>query len=152
MPHARTRLLLAPFLMAVFWLTSLCPVIATASDEELIVLTIEGDLIGKIESLDDANSSDLIISAYYDLLTEIVRIEIASLRSQLSALIPDYEVAFTAADSAELTQVKSDIDELWAGIQTLHAQYFTPEVVKLLIEAYDSAFSSIGLENSTTKL
>lgn len=104
------------------------------------MLTIQGDLVGRIESLGEGSDSGLIINTYYSLLSEEVRTEIESLRRLLSALTPDYEVAYNATDSAELSEVKDEIDFLWAAIRAIHAQKFTPEVVELLNAAYGKIF------------
>lgn len=104
------------------------------------MLTIQGDLVGRIESLGEGGDSGLIINTYYSLLSEEVRTEIESLRRLLSALTPDYEVAYNATDSAELSEVKDEIDFLWAAIRAIHAQKFTPEVVELLNAAYGKVF------------
>jgi hypothetical protein len=69
-----------------------------------------------------------------------LRTEIENLRHQLSALLPDYQVAFNAADSAELSQVKDEIDVRWAAIRRIHELQFTREVVRLLTEAYGHVF------------
>lgn len=143
MPRSRAWLLLQLSLIGAFCLASLCSLSATATDEELILLTIEGHLIGKLESLDEANDAALIINAYYDFLPEAVHTEIEALRLQLSELIPDYEVAFTAADSAELVNVMDDFDVRWTVIRTIHAQNFTLEVVEILNKAYGDFYSLI---------
>jgi len=144
MSHFSAKLPIRLFLLAVFSGADLGVLPALAAEEAPILLTIKGDLIDKIESPLDANNPEAIISAYYDLLATEVLAQINPLRQQLAKLVPDYDVAFTAADSAELTEVKSDIDVCWAAIRTLHAQEFTPEVVDILNQAYAEVYALIG--------
>lgn len=150
MPHDHVRYPFREFLLRAFCLASLLFGSAFAADEELTLLSIAGDLIGKVESLDSDANPERIIDTYYALLLDAQRLHVESLHRQLIKLMPDYEVAFTAADSAEITEVKSDIDALWAEIRTVHAHYFAPEVVELLNAAYDSAFSPLRLAPTPT--
>ena len=145
MPPVRNFEISRSLLMQVFLLASLGSVSAWSAEDELTLLSIEGNLIGKIAALDPRIQTEQLIHSYYLLLPDALRTEVESLRRQLIDLMPFYEVAFTAADSAEITEVKSDIDVVWAGIRTVHAQNFTPEVSALLNAAYDSAFSSLRL-------
>lgn len=123
----------------------LCAIPARSAAAELTLLTIEGHLIGKIETLDAKTDSALLIQTYYAQLTPEIRQEAEALHAQIIDLIPHYEVAFLAADSAEITEVKFDIDVAWAGVRTIHSLYFTHEVAELLNTAYDSAFSTLDL-------
>jgi hypothetical protein len=111
---------------------------------ELTLLTLEGDRIGIIEAPDPQTAPGRFLDAYYALLPESVRDQALTLRGQLKQLIPDYNVAYTAADAAELTQVKSDIDTLMAGIHAIHAQYFTSEVEAMLDTAIDAVLVLVG--------
>lgn len=122
---------------------------AIAAEEPFVVLTIEGDLLGKIDTPSNNNAPEYLITTYYKLLSPETHQQLEALRDRLVRLIPDYEVAFTAADSAELTEVKEDINSLWAEIRMLHTQLFTPEVVTILEQAYSHAFSSLSLELTT---
>lgn len=143
---SQTRPGLQAAALTLFCLQALCSNHLVAAEETLTLLTIEGDLIGSIETLDANTDSEQLIRAYYALLEQDLYKEVEELHGQLLALIPYYEVAFIAADSAEITEVKSDIDTLWAQIRTVHAQYFTADVAGLLDDAYDSAFSTLGLK------
>ena len=143
MPRYLVSSLLPPFLAYALCVAGLSSLSATAAEEELLLLTIEGDLVGKIETLASGDDSAVIINSYYGLLPEEARSKLRILRRQLASLIPDYEVAYTASDSAELSEVIDEIDLLWATIRTLHAQGFTSEVVSLLNEAYSAVFSFI---------
>lgn len=141
------RLILQLVMLTALALGILCSIPASAAEDELTLLTLEGDRIGKLpEKLDlqgGAIDPGKTIQDYYALLPTDVRLDLETLHSALLALIPDYDVAFTAADSAEITEVKSDLDSLWASIRTIHLQYFTTEVRALLDTAYDSAFSTL---------
>jgi hypothetical protein len=117
---------------------------AQAQDDTLTLLTIEGDRIGLIATPDATIDPGRLLESYYALLPAAVRDEALSLRAQLKRLIPDYNVAYTAADAAELTQVKSDIDALMAGVHGLHAAYFTSEVEAMLNAAIDAVLVLVG--------
>lgn len=144
MPHPHAHLLLCLSLATGLALTSLSPLPVTAAEEEFVLLTIEGDLIGPLDKQDGAPDPGALINAYYALLPLQQQSELQSLRRRLLALAPDYDVAFTAADSAELTEVKSRISECWAAMQRLHGQYFRSEVITLLDEAYAALLSLAG--------
>ena len=117
------------------------PHLSSAAEQEPVLLTIEGHLVGPIESLSDSIDPALIIRSYYDLLPEEQREAAESRRLNLDALLPAYRVAFTAADSAELAQVMTDIDTHWSAILTLHALEFTRAVQQILIDAYRETYS-----------
>lgn len=115
-----------------------------AAEEDLAILTIEGDLLGRLDSLKPVEGTVLIIDAYYSLLPETIQDQVQTLRQQLAAMMPGYEVAFLAADSSELAELMFDIDLVWAEIRTIHSQKFTAEVAQLLNEAYNDIFSKLG--------
>lgn len=110
------------------------------AEPEPTLLTIEGHLISRIESLANTEDPALIIHTYYDLLPREQREDAEIHRERLASLLPAYRVAFTAADSAELAQVVSDIEAQWAAIQEIHARQFTREVQQILIAAYGEAY------------
>lgn len=114
--------------------------------EEQTLLSIEGDRIGVTLAPDPIAFPGRFLDAYYALLPDDVRVELQALRQQLRRLIPDYNVAFTAADSAELTQVKEDMDTLVTAAHALHAEYFTTAVQAELNNAFNA---SIDLVDST---
>jgi len=116
---------------------------STAAEPEPILLTIEGHLIGRIESLMDSGDPSRIIHSYYELLPQEQRDAVEIHRERLASLLPAYRVAFTAADSAELAQVVSDIETQWAAILRIHAQQFTREVQQTLVAAYGEVYSLI---------
>lgn len=110
---------------------------------EEVLLTIGGNLIDRVEILDANPNPDLIISAYYDLLPEETKADIEFFRSRLEQLQPDYKVAFLAADSAEMAEVREDIDEQWTGIQSIHRYFFSIQVVEILNQAYIKNFEGL---------
>lgn len=131
-------------MVAVAMAVSVAAATALAAEETLTLLTIEGNLIGKIDSLANEQDANTVISTYYEQLSPAALLEIEMLRRQLAKLVPDYDVAFTAADSAEITEVKSDINTSWSAIRTIHTREFTPEVVEILNEAYRNVYHLIG--------
>ncbi len=130
-------------------IAALCLVLgdkANAAEEEPILLTIEGDLIGAIDKLEESAAPAEIITAYYALLPAEVRRQAEGMGRALERLIPDYEVAYDAADSAEITEVRSDIFDVWARIRTLHAANFTIEASQHLDSAFRQAYAVILAE------
>ena len=120
------------------------------SAEVEVLLTIEGNLIDRIELVDEDSDADLVITIYYDLLPNDARADIEILRGRLERLQPDYEVAYLAADSAEMAEVRDQIDEQWAVIQAIHLYYFTAQVVDILNQAYISNFDGLLPEETIT--
>jgi len=119
-------------------------------EDEFVILTIDGNLIGPIEPIGDrinsAQEATRLISAYHQLLTPAVQIEVASLHEQILEFIPGFEVAYIAADSAEFSHLMSEIDLRLAAIQYVHAQKYTQDVVGLLAEAYQLILPTFGNE------
>ncbi len=123
---------------------------AQGAEDEILLLTIEGDLIGPIESIEDgidnAQQATRLISAYHTLLTAAEQIEVTSLHEEILEFIPGFEVAYTAADSAEFSHLMSEMDLRLAAIQDIHAQKYTQDVVALLNEAYQLILPTFGDE------
>jgi len=124
------------------------------AEDEFVILTIDGSLIGPIEPIgpigdriNSAQEATRLISAYHQLLTPAVQIEVASLHEQILEFIPGFEVAYTAADSAEFSHLMSEIDLRLAAIQDVHAQKYTRDVVGLLTEAYQLILPTFGDES-----
>lgn len=114
-----------------------------AADNEELILTVEGDLISRLDTLAEDAAPTAVIAAYYALLPAEERIQGEALDRRLRELVPDYQVAYGAADSAEITQVRSYIYDAWVGIQSLHARYFQSEVVQILKAAYQERYATI---------
>ena len=123
---------------------------ARGAEDEFVILTIDGNLIGPIEPIGDrinsAQEATRLISAYHQLLHPAAQIEVASLQAQILKFIPGFEVAYTAADSAEFSHLMSEIDLRLAAIQDVHAQQFTRDVIGLLTEAYQLILPTFGDE------
>lgn len=112
-----------------------------AAEPEPLLLTIEGHLVGRIEFPAEADEPALMIRAYYDLIPEAQREKLELHREILAELLSAYAVAFTAADSAELAQVVSDIESQWAAVLAIHVREFTREVQQILAAAYTEVYS-----------
>ena len=123
---------------------------AQGAEDEFVILRIDGNLIGPIEPIGErinsAQEATRLISAYHQLLSDAAQIEVASLHSQILEFIPGFEVAYTAADSAEFSHLMSEIDLRLAAIQDVHAQQFTRDVIGLLTEAYQLILPTFGDE------
>lgn len=120
--------------------------VTPAAEEDTLVLTITGDLIGKIEPPHRGAPASTVIDTYYSLLADGTQEQIASLRQALAARIPDYQVAYRAADTAELNEVADDISLHWAAIRSIHAAEFTTEVVEILRAAYAELYDILSLD------
>ena len=122
-----------------------------AADSEVIFLTIEGNLLERTERISEDSDPETIIARYYDLLPVPVSREIKNRQQDLEKLLPDYEVAYLAADSAEMAEVRSEIDSKWARILVLHSEFFNAEVMRILNTAYVAKFGDLLPENFNPK-
>lgn len=122
---------------ALFCLT---PGTLIAAEPEPPILRITGNLIDEIQELDQETDANKVIDAYYSRLDTDTKNEAYALRDDLAALVPDYEVAFNSADTAELNNVVSDFALVWAKIRTLHAREFTPAARRQLRHTYERLF------------
>ena len=122
-----------------------------AADSEVIFLTIEGNLLERIERISEDSDPETIIASYYDLLPVPVSREIKNRQQDLEKLLPDYEVAYLAADSAEMAEVRSEINAKWARILVLHSEFFNAEVMRILNTAYVAKFGDLLPENFNPK-
>lgn len=124
---------------------------AQGAEDELVLLTIEGNLIGPIapigDRISDVQHASRLISVYHQLLNARVQIELTSLHEQMLGLLPGFEVAYAATDSAEISHVMSEIDLRLAAIQEVHAREYTQDVVELLTEAYQLILPTFGDEH-----
>lgn len=121
---------------------------AQSAEEEIVLLTIDGDRIDVVGSYDESPTDRaealLMVDAYHRLLPSDSLELVSSHHAQILALIPDFEVAYAAADSAENDNVMSDIDTHLANIQSVHAKEFTEEVSGLLRKAYQLILPVFG--------
>jgi len=121
---------------------------ADGAEEDFELLTLDSHLIGLIEppgvELDGAQQASNLIRIYHSQLTAAVRVEVEALHEGMLKLIPSFEVAYTAADSAEIAHVMSEIDLRLAAIQEIHALRYTIEAVDLLTSAYQLILPTFG--------
>ena len=114
-----------------------------AAEKDVILLSIEGNLLGRIELPSEDSDPQTIITSYYDILPFSANIEITDSQSALEQFLPDYKVAYLAADSAEMAELRYKIDSKWAKISGLHFQFFTSEVISILNTAYGAKFGDL---------
>lgn len=132
--------------LLVFQIACLFKPVWSHAEESPTLLTLDSTLLGASVSLQGDETSAQIQQLYYDLLAPELYQQIMVFRERLIALVPDYVVAFTAADSAEVTQVKSYINTVWAEIRTLHAQNFMPDAAHVLDTSYNNIFAILDSE------
>ena len=124
---------------------------AQAAEEDLVLLNVQGDLIGPFEENTqmpvDTQQAARLIDAYHQLLDSQIQTEVEILHEQILRFIPGFEVAYTAADSAEISHIMSEIDLRLAALQALHVQHYTQDVVGLLTEAYQLILPAFGDEH-----
>ena len=84
-------------------------------------------------------------------MPDSVNQEITERQNELEKLLPNYEVAYLAADSAEMAEVRTLIDDRWAKIRFLHSQFFNTEVVSILNTAYVAMFGNLLPENFSSE-
>lgn len=120
------------------------------AEDEIVLLNLDDQRISPIEpiadSIVDANQAMRLIGTYHQLLDIEVRSEVEALHRQIMNFIPGFEVAYTAADSAEIAHIMSEIDLRLATLQNVHAQNYTQDVVELLSEAYQLILPTFGDE------
>jgi len=123
---------------------------AQGAEDEIVLLNLDDKRIGQIEpiadNIVDAKQAMRLIGAYHQLLDIEVRTEVEALHRQIINFIPGFEVAYTAADSAEIAHIMSEIDLRLATLQNVHAQNYTQDVVDLLSEAYQLILPTFGDE------
>jgi len=126
----------------------LAPNFVEGADEDFVLLTLDGDLISLIESahgeLDGKQNAAEVIEIYHSQLTAIDRTKVEALHEGILKLIPEFEVAYAAADSAEIAHVMSEIDLRLAAIQEIHALRYTTEAADLLTTAYQLILPTFG--------
>ena len=105
----------------------------------------------RIELLSEESEPSTIIKSYYRLLPDLANQEITERQNELEKLLPNYEVAYLAADSAEMAEVRTLIDDRWAKIHFLHSQFFNTEVVSILNTAYVAMFGNLLPENFSSE-
>ena len=56
----------------------------------------------------------------------------------------DYEVAFAAADTAEVNEIYADLSRSWAEIQLIHYEEYTDAAMGELQNAYAALYELIA--------
>ena len=124
--------------------------IVQGAEDEFVILTIDNNLIGPVEQIgeriDNAQQAARLINIYHQLLARQALREVTSLHKQMLEFLPGFEVAYTAADSAEFSHLMSEIDLRLAAIQGIHRKEYTQEVVGLLSKAYKLLLPTFGEE------
>ena len=121
------------------WLMSVGSIFAA---EEEVLLLFRGDRIDRLVT-NGIEEEDL-IRHYYEHLAAPVQAQLAVLRNHLHNRIENYEVAFAAADTAELNEIVSDLSRHWAEIQLIHYQEYTEAAIDDLQSAYAALFKLIA--------
>lgn len=104
--------------------------------EDTQLLSITGDLIDVLETVDEHTEPSVVIESYYRELSKSDQQQAAELKQDLISLIPNYEIAFAAADTAEMNSVLSKVAFRWAVLRTFHAEHFTDPARAALYSAY----------------
>ena len=117
-------------------LTVASPVVRSHAAEDAKLLSITGDLIDVLATVDEDTEPSVVIDRYYRELSNSDQKKAAELRQDLISLIPNYEIAFAAADTAEMNSVLSEVAFRWAVIRTFHAEHFTDPARAALYSAY----------------
>ncbi len=121
---------------------------ALGAEDDFVLLTIEGDLIGLTEPFDgniDSREEALhLVDTYHRLLPPAALMQIKLLHNKVLQLIPDFQVAYAAADSAEITHVMSEIDIHLSAMKMIYLREYTQEVTGLLNNAYQLILPSFG--------
>ena len=114
---------------------------AFAAEEEILLL-FTGDRVDRLAT--KGTETEDLISHYYERLAAPVQERLAALRNQLHNRIDDYEVAFAAADTAEINEIVSDLSWYWAEIQLIHYQEYTEAAIDDLQSAYAALFKLVA--------
>lgn len=117
--------------------------LAQDAEQEITLLTITGDLIGELNSIPVTDDPNAIIVAYYAELDDEIREELIELRRRMDRRLEDYQVAYTAADTAEINETIDDLAFYWASIRTIHAREFTEGATQQLAKAYAELYEFI---------
>ncbi len=128
-------------LLCFLWLLSVSNLFAA---EEEVLLLLRDDRIGLQASEDTEPSTEGLIKRYYELLAVPTQKRLTALQMQLANRMEDYEVAFAAADTAELNEIYADLSRYWAEIQLIHYQEYTSAAMGELQTAYAALYGLIA--------
>lgn len=120
-------------------------VTAGAAEDEF-TLFIAGDRVDVIDNLPDDITAAELLSRYYAELPAEQRQRLQSLKRDLEDLMPDYDVAFSAADTAEVNAILSEVTRYWSSILSIHAETFTPQAAQQLRKAYGELYPLLAVE------
>lgn len=113
---------------------------AQQAEEETTLLTITGNLIDELDSVDENDTAESVLDSYYALLPEATRIELMELRRNMDRRSEDYQVAFRSGDTAEMNETLDDLSFYWASMRTVHAQEFTEAAIAEITAAYNKLY------------
>ncbi|MCI5105097.1 MAG: hypothetical protein MRY76_00120 [Pseudomonadales bacterium] len=119
--------------------------VSLAAEDE-ITLFLDDGRIGLDESLPADSSATELIEHYYHRIPAAKGERLLVLRQRLAGLMPDYEVAFTAADTAEVNSILSAVTRHWSAILGLHDELFTPDLALLLRDAYGQLYPLVAID------
>ena len=128
-------------LLGFLWLLSVSNLFAA---EEEVLLLLSDDRIGLQASDDTEPSTEGLIKRYYELLSAPTQKRLAALQMQLANRMKDYEVAFAAADTAEVNEIYADLSRYWAEVQLIHYQEYTSAAMGELQTAYAALYGLIA--------
>ena len=128
-------------LLAFLWLLSVSNLYAA---EEEVLLFLSDDRIDLLASDGNEPDAEDMIRRYYGLLAAPTQARLAALQMQLANRMEDYEVAFAAADTAEVNEIYTDLTRFWAEIQLIHYQEYTTAAMDELQTAYAALYELIA--------
>ena len=128
-------------LLGFLWLLSVSNLFAA---EEEVLLLLSDDRIGLQASDETEPSTEGLIKRYYELLSAPTQKRLAALQMHLANRMKDYEVAFAAADTAEVNEIYADLSRYWAEIQLIHYQEYTSAAMDELQTAYAGLYKLIA--------
>jgi len=128
-------------LLGFLWLISVSNLFAA---EEEVLLRLSDDRIGLQASDGTEPSTEVLINRYYELLAEPTQKRLTVLQMQLANRMEDYEVAFAAADTAEVNEIYADLSRYWAEIQLIHYREYTSGAFGELQNAYAALYELIA--------
>ena len=128
-------------LLAFLWLLSVSNLYAA---EEEVLLFLSDDRKDLLASDGNEPDAEDMIRRYYGLLAAPTQARLAALQMQLANRMEDYEVAFAAADTAEVNEIYTDLTRFWAEIQLIHYQEYTTAAMDELQTAYAALYELIA--------
>jgi len=128
-------------LLGFLWLLSVSNLFA--AEEEVLLLSSD-DRISLRSSDGTEPSTQGLIKRYYELLAVPTQKRLTVLQMHLANRMEDYEVAFAAADTAEVNEIYADLSRYWTEIQLIHYQEYTSAASGELENAYAALYELIA--------